>query len=505
MIHADASHHRVVVVGAGFSGLASAITLAQQGHDVTVVEKHAIAGGRARVFEADGYRFDMGPSWYWMPDVIETFFQSAGTSVSEHFDLIRLDPSYRVWYADGPVNVPAGLEAVRDLFEEMEPGSSRSFDAFMKEAREKYELGMDEYVWKTGHSVSEFANPMNVVRSFGLSMFGSLSRHVKAFFSSERIQQLLEFPVLFLGSRAAQSPALYSLMNHADIALGTWYPVGGMYELVRALEKIATTSGVKFQFDTEVLEIMDDGRKVTNVRTSAGTMECDSVIAAADYNFVEQQLLHPKWRRYSAEYWDSRQMSPGALIYYLGLDTRVPELEHHNLYFDVPFNAHADKIYSEPGWPEEPLFYAAAPSKTDDNVAPEGHENLFILVPLAAGLADNREAQDDIWENILDRLSETSGIPIRDHIVYRREYTHANFEVDYNAFKGNAYGLANTLNQTAFLKPKMRSKLPGLFFAGQLTTPGPGVPPSLISGSVAAREANEWLTSLPKRKEAASS
>ena len=482
-----------VVIGAGFAGLAAASRLADSGLSVVVVEKHDMSGGRARVFKEDGFTFDMGPSWYWMPDVFEQFFEAAGAKVETYLDLVRLDPSYKVWFDDGPVDIPATSERVRALFESIEPGSGPAFDRFMKEAGEKYRLGMAEFVWKPGNSVWEFAKPEALFSAMGLSMFSSLSRHIRNHFSHPKIIQLLEFPVLFLGSRPEKSPALYSLMNFADTELGTWYQMGGMFEIVRAMETLAREKGVRFMFSTEVTGIVEKDGQVAGVSTDSGLIQGNVVIASADYHHVEQRLLSTTWRLYDQAYWDSRKMSPGALIYYIGVNKRLDNLEHHNLFFDVPFDPHADAIYDHPSWPKDPLFYVAAPSKTDSTVAPEGCENLFILIPLAAGLNPTGNEHEVLFENVIARLEEAVGSDIRESIVYKRSYAHKDFQEDYNAYRGNAYGLANTMTQTAFMKPKMRSKLPGLFYAGQLTTPGPGVPPSLISGQVAANEASEWL------------
>ena len=505
MTTADQNHIDAIVVGAGFAGLAAAITLARQGRSVTVFERHDHAGGRARVFESEGFVFDMGPSWYWMPDVVENLFESAGAKVEDYLELVRLDPSYRVWFENERVDIPAGLANVRELFESFEPNSGPSFDSYMKEAAEKYSLGMDQFVWQSGESILDFADVGALFSAARMTMFTSLSKYIRKYFKDPRIIQLLEFPVLFLGSKPDSSPGLYSLMNHADITLGTWYPKGGMFKTIEAMVALAESLGVEFRLSETVEKIIDRNGKVYGIKTRSGTIPCNTVVASADYHHVEQHLLSPQWRRYDETYWDSRKMSPGALIFYLGLHSRVPELEHHNLFFDVAFEPHADAIYENPAWPKDPMFYVAAPSVTDNTVAPEGCENLFILIPLAAGLADDPEKHEALFDLVMSRLEARVGRDIRQAIVFRRDYAHAQFEEDYSSFKGNAYGLANTISQTAFMKPKMKSRLPGLFFAGQLTTPGPGIPPCIISGQVAARESLEWLNGLPtSRKETAS-
>jgi phytoene desaturase len=484
----------VLVIGAGFAGIAAATELAQRGRRVHVLEKHDMPGGRARVFDADGFTFDMGPSWYWMPDVFEAYFARFGADVKKEMDLRRLDPSYRVYFVDGPVDIPASFAAQQALFESIEPGAGAQLVAFMAEAERKYKIGMGSFVQRTAHSVMEFAQWSTVRDATRLTLFTSFSEHAKKYFKHPKLLQLMEFPVLFLGAKPERTPALYSLMNYADSRLGTWYPMGGMHEIVKAMVRVAEAQGVVFHYGAEVREILEKNGKVRGVALASGVeWEAPSVIAAADYHHVEQNLLPQKWQRYDAGYWESRTMSPSSLLFYVGLDRKVPGLQHHNLFFDTPFGPHAETIYEDRSWPENPLFYVSAPSKTDPSVAPSGSENLFFLIPVAPGLRGDDSLRESYFNTLCDRLEAHTGVDIRPHVVYKRSFAHEEFEADYNAFKGNAYGLANTLRQTAFLKPKMRSKLPGLFFAGQLTTPGPGVPPSLISGEVAARESDNFL------------
>lgn len=487
-----------IVIGAGFAGIAAATRLAMLGRTVTVFEKNDGPGGRAREFEMDGFRFDMGPSWYWMPDVFDEYFRDAGSSIEKHLDLVRLDPSYRTWFADGPIDIPAGVEKVARLFESMEPGAGDRFTSFMEEAGKKYDLGMGRFVRQPGHSFMELLDVSVLPEVLRLSMFSSLAKHVRKNFLDPRIVSILEFPVLFLGGRAETIPAMYSLMNYADTALGTWYPMGGMHEVVKAMVRVAEGLGVRFEYESPVERILEVGGRAAGALVAGDAIVGSTVIAAADYHHVEQNLLDAKWRRYDESYWDARVMSPSSVLFYLGLDQRVEELEHHNLFFDVPFEPHAKAIYDNPAWPDNPLFYVCAPSRTDTSVAPPGCENLFVLVPLAVGLEHDEAARQRQFDLVMNRLEKHIGRDLRPHIVTRRDYAHRDFESDYNSFKGNAYGLANTLGQTAFLKPKMKSCLPGLFYAGQLTTPGPGVPPSLLSGQMAATEADVWLSGLAK-------
>lgn len=489
-----ASDRKGLVIGAGFAGIAAATAMADKGIEVHVLERHNQPGGRARVFEAEGFTFDMGPSWYWMPDVFEAYFKRFGSEVSKEMNLVRLDPSYRVYFEDGPVDVPADFAKQQALFESIETGAGARLADFMAEAERKYRIGMGSFVQRTAHSVMEFAQWSTVRDATRLTLFTSFSAHARKYFTHPKLLQLMEFPVLFLGAKPEQTPALYSLMNYADSRLGTWYPMGGMHEIVRAMVRVAEKKGVQFHYEQEVQEILETEGRAAGVRLVSGVeWDADVVVAAADYHHVEQKLLPARWRRYDASYWEGRTMSPSSLLFYVGVDCEVPELQHHNLFFDTSFGPHAETIYDTQSWPESPLFYVSAPSKTDGSVAPAGKENLFFLIPLAPGLRDEPGLRDKYFNELCDRLAQHTGKDIRPHIVYKRSFAHEEFEADYNAFKGNAYGLANTLRQTAFLKPKMRSKLPGLLFAGQLTTPGPGVPPSLISGEVAAREAEAFL------------
>lgn len=479
---------KVGIIGSGFSGLAASAILAKAGFDVTVFEKNSTPGGRARKFDKDGFVFDMGPSWYWMPEVFEHFFAQFGKKTSDFYTLKRLDPSYQVIFGkDEMISIPADYNSLKDLFESMEPGSGKNLDKFLLEAEYKYKVGMDEFVWKPGISIMEFAD-IRVVRSlFKLQMLSSLASQVDSLFKNQKLKDILKFPVLFLGATPENTPALYSLMNYADMKLGTWYPMGGMYKIIEAFYQVAKEQGVTFRFDDAVTSINIEEGQVKGLKTESGNYPMDFVIGSGDYHHVDQVLTPSKYRMYTESYWDKRTMAPSSLLFYIGLDKRIHGLQHHNLFFDKNFDLHAAEIYTAPEWPSDPLFYVCCPSKSDTNVAPEGQENLFILMPIAPGLEDNESIREKYFEIICHRIMDIYDIDIRKHIVYKKSYCVNDFVDDYNAFKGNAYGLANTLMQTAFLKPKIQSsKVKNLYFAGQLTSPGPGMPPSIISGQVAA-------------------
>ncbi|MCP9749942.1 phytoene desaturase family protein [Ferruginibacter sp. HRS2-29] len=485
---------KAVIIGSGFSGLSAASFLAKAGWQVTVIEKQSLPGGRARQFSAEGFTFDMGPSWYWMPDIFERYFNCFGKKVADYYQLQRLDPSYRIYWPEGFTDIPAGYEELKELFEKTEKGAAAKLDQFMSEAAYKYEVGINKLVHKPGRSLTEFID-MDLARGvLKLDVFTSMKKHVRKFFSHPKLVQLLEFPVLFLGALPEKIPALYSLMNYADIKLGTWYPQGGMYKIVEGMYRLATELGVQFRFEEEALGINIKNGKAESVTTmhrgAQQLYEADVVIGAADYHFVETKLLPEGQRSYSENYWNKRIMAPSCLLYYVGVNKKLPGLTHHSLFFDVDFDRHGKEIYDEPQWPSAPLFYVSATSVTDDSVSPAGNENLFFLIPVATGLqGDTEELRERYFDKMLTRFEAHTGHNILENIVYKRTYAVSDFVDDYNAFKGNAYGLANTLMQTAILKPSLKSKKVGnLFYTGQLTVPGPGVPPSLISGEVVAKE-----------------
>lgn len=481
---------KVIVIGAGFAGLSAATKLADEGYDVTILEKNSMAGGRARVFEEQGFIFDMGPSWYWMPDIFERYFAEFNKKPSDYYHLTRLDPSYKVIFdTQDEISLPANMGELEKLFESIETGSSKRLAEFLAESKYKYDVGIGEFVWKPSISITEFFDFRLVSKAFSLDMFASFGKHIRKFFKSERLLKLMEFPILFLGATPQNTPALYSLMNYAEIALGTWYPMGGMHEIVKGMVAVAEEKGVKIKLSEAVTRILVEGGTAKKVITNKGEYNIDVVVGGADYHHIESKLLDAEHRNYSTQYWDNRTMAPSSLLFYLGVNRRVEKLIHHNLFFDEDFNLHADEIYEHPKWPSKPLFYASAPSKTDASVAPAGCENLFILIPIAPDLEDNEEIREKYYKIVMERLEKYVGHDVRNHVVYKKSFAVSDFKEEYNSFKGNAYGLANTLLQTAFLKPSLKNKkVKNLYYTGQLTVPGPGVPPSLISGLVVAQQ-----------------
>ncbi|HBN03833.1 MAG TPA: phytoene desaturase [Bacteroidetes bacterium] len=480
----------IAIIGSGFSGLSAAAYLAKEGYDVVVYEKNALIGGRARQFETDnGYTFDMGPSWYWMPDVFESFFGDFGYSVADLYKLHLLNPSFDIVFGkDDKMSVPENYDELCALFESIEPGSSIKLDKFMAEAAYKYNVGMGDVIYQPGDSITELLLPELIRGVFRLQVFSSFSKHVRSYFSHPKLIALMEFPVLFLGAMPQDTPALYSLMNYAGLKMGTWYPENGFASVTSAMQKVAEEYGATFHTNTNIEKINITGNKASSILVNGEMIYVDVVLASADYHHVETKLLDAKYRNYTEDYWSKKTFAPSSLIFYIGLNKRLDNISHHTLFFDEDITQHAIEIYKKPMWPNKPLFYVCCPSKTDNDVAPIGHENLFLLMPVAPDLEDTEEIREKYFHLMISRMEQQFNVEILSHIDYMQGYCVKDFISDYNSYKGNAYGLANTLMQTAILKPKMRNKkVKNLFYTGQLTVPGPGVPPSLISGKIASK------------------
>ncbi len=479
---------KVTVLGAGVSSLSAASFLAKNGYDVTVLEKNPTIGGRARQFKEQGFVFDMGPSWYWMPDVFERFYNEFGYTTSDFYELKRLDPSYRVYWPDKSyTDVPASMKELEEWFESLEKGSAKNLRKFLIDAKYKYDVGINDLVHKPSLSLFEFVDKRVLTGLFSMHLLSSFSSYIRKYFKHPKILSLLEFPVLFLGAMPNETPALYSLMNYADISLGTWYPMGGMYKFIEAFERIAKEQGVTILTNSEVTGFTYENDVALSAKVNGNDFYSDIFISGADYQHTDRKLLNGN-ANYSEEYWNKRTMAPSSLLFYVGVNKKLNNLQHHNLFFDESLEDHGKEIYKDPKWPTKPLFYLSVPSVTDPSAAPEGMENMFFLIPIAPDLEDNEETRERYFNMLLKRLTDLTGNDISDSIVYKRSFCISDFKKDYHAFKGNAYGLANTLRQTAILKPRLKNKhLKNFFYTGQLTVPGPGVPPSIISGEVVAK------------------
>jgi phytoene desaturase len=480
---------RIAVIGAGFSGLSAAAYLAVAGFEVDIYEKHAGPGGRARQLVEAGYTFDMGPSWYWMPDVFERFFSDMGSRVSDWYRLTLLDPAFEVVFQGGErCAVPENFAALCTLFEAKEPGAGARLEQFMRIAQIKYERAMRNVIYKPGLSVLEFFDPGLLSAAMRFQLFSSVRREVRRKFRHPHLVALMEFPVLFLGAMPGDTPALYTLMNYAGFKLGTWYPKGGFGSVVRGIAGVACAKGVRSYYNSNVERIVTRGDEAIGVQINRKFLPYDGIIAAGDYRDMEAGLLPPDLRNYTEEYWKRKTFAPSCLIFYLGLSKRFDGLRHHTLFFEEDLDGHASEIYKNPSWPSRPLFYVCRSTASDSSVAPEGKDNLFLLMPVAPGLADSPATREGYFEVMAGRIMRCIGEDIRPFIEYKRSYSISDFVADYGAYEGNAYGLANTLLQTSVFKPKViNKKLRNLVYAGQLTVPGPGVPPALISGKIAAR------------------
>ena len=475
----------IIIIGSGFSSMSAACYLAKSGHTVQILEKNSTPGGRARQFKKDGFTFDIGPSWYWMPDVFEKFFGDFDRKVSDYYTLEKLDPGYQVYF-DQMESIKIGdtLEKIYEAFEAEETGSAVKLKKFIKKAEDNYNIAVKDLVYRPGISPLELVTPATVKKvGYFLS---TIKKEVTKEFKNERLAQILQFPVLFLGAKPSNTPAFYNFMNFADFGLGTWHPEKGMYSVVEGMVKMAKELGVKFNTSQNVETICVENGKATGVIANGVQIDADVVVSGADYNHSES-LLKPKERGYTDAYWDKKVFAPSSLLFFIGLDKKVKNVSHHTLFFDVDFDAHARSIYDTPEWPKDPLFYGNFPSITDSSMAPEGKEACFLLIPIGPGIKDTEEMRDKYFNMVIDRLEHLTKQAIKDAILFKESFCVNDFVSEYNSYKGNAYGMANTLLQTAFLRPKLKSKkVENLFFTGQLTVPGPGVPPALISGKLVA-------------------
>ena len=473
---------KCIVIGSGFASLSAACYLAKDGWDVTIYEKNDTIGGRASQFVKDGFTFDMGPSWYWMPDIFDKFFADFNKKTADYYQLDKLSPAYKIFFSDDIITIGDSMEKICAEFERIEPGSSEELKIFIAEAQENYDIAINKIVLRPGLSPLELVTKETILKVD--QFFKTISSQVRKRFKNPKLISTLEFPVLFLGAKPSKTPSFYSFMNFADFGLGTWHPKGGMYEIIKAMQSLALELGVTLHTSKAIDKIMVEDGKTVGVSSKGETYKADVIVSGADYHHSES-LLDKQYRQYAESYWESKIFAPSSLLFYIGFDTKLKNIEHHNLFFDTDFELHAKEIYDNPKWPTKPLFYANFPSVTDESMAPEDCETGFFLVPIAPDLEDTEELRTQYLEMILKRFEKRTGQKIINNIIFKESFCVNDFIERYNSYKGNAYGMANTLTQTAFLRPNLRSKkVKDLYFTGQLTVPGPGVPPSLISGKL---------------------
>jgi phytoene desaturase len=479
---------KVAIIGSGFSSLSAACYLAKAGYQVSIYEKNETIGGRARQLKMNGFTFDMGPTFYWMPDIFDAFFADFGKKTSDYYELVRLDPGYEIYFGKNEsIAVSAKLDEIYKSFEQQEKGSSQFLKKFLKKAEFNYRVAIDKVVYKPGKSAFELIMPATALRVF--QFFTSISSVIRRNIKNEKLRQILEFPVIFLGAKPSQTPAFYCFMNYADMVMGTWHIRGGMFELVKGMSTLAQSLGVEIHTNSEVGKIIVEHNLAKAVVVNGLIKEADLVISGADYHHAEM-LLDAPYRNYPEKYWQSKVFAPSALLFYVGFNKKINKVSHHTLFFDTDFTLHAEKIYDTPEWPDKPLFYASFPSITDTQLAPTGNEAAIFLIPIAPGLKDTEEIRQKYFKQIIDRLETITDQEIKDSILFQQSYSVSDFVKDYHAYKGNAYGLSNIITQTAFLKPKMHNKkIKNMFYTGQLTVPGPGVPPTIISGKIVAEMA----------------
>ncbi len=476
----------IYIIGSGFSALSASCYLAKQGYNVTVLEKNDTLGGRARQYKKDGFTFDIGPSWYWMPDVFERFFADFGKKPSDYYTLDKLNPGYEVYFGKkSSLKVSENLEDIYRMFEEEEKGSAKHLKTFIDSAKSNYDTAIKDLVYKPGVSPLELINTTTIARVS--QFFSTIRKQVRKNIKNPKLIKILEFPVLFLGAKPTNTPAFYNFMNYADFGLGTWHPRGGMYAVIEGMVSLATSLGVHFKTNSNVQKIITDTSKnVVGLLVNGEEIKTSLVLSGADYHHTET-LLDKDVRQYSENYWDKKIFAPSSLLFYVGFDKKIENVSHHTLFFDTDFDAHAREIYDNPKWPTDPLFYANFTSLTDETSAPEGKEAGFFLIPLAPGIKDTLELREEYFDKIMDRFEKLTNQKVKEHVLFKKSFCVNDFKEEYNSYKGNAYGMANTLFQTAFLRPKIKSgKVKNLYFTGQLTVPGPGVPPALISGKIAS-------------------
>jgi phytoene desaturase len=520
----DEGAQRVVVIGGGIAGLATAALLASRGHSVDLFEKNAELGGRVGSFERDGFRFDTGASWYLMPEVFEHFFSLLGTTTDEELDLSVLDPSYRVFFEghDDPVDIRPDREHNRALFESLEPGAGARFDAYLSSAEETYDVALRRFLYSNFDSPSTFLHPDVVRRTpqLGKLLTRSLGSHIAARFSDNRLRQLLGYPAVFLGSSPSRAPSMYHLMSRLDLGDRVLYPQGGFTRLIQVIAALAERHGARLHTDATVTGVLTGGGSrggrphVTGVGLESAdggrTVPADVVVGAADLHHLETALLPSSLQTHPQQVWRRRSPGPGAVLVMLGVEGRLPQLPHHSLFFTSDWDRNFGDIFGRDARVPDPAsIYVCKPSESDPTVAPDGCENLFVLVPVPADVAigaggddgHGSEAVERAADAAIDLVAAWAGVPdLRDRVRVRHTIGPEDFARRYNSWRGGALGLEHTLRQSAFFRPSnVSSKVDGLLYAGANTVPGVGLPMCLISAELVLKRVTGDRSAQPVR------
>ncbi|MBP7832678.1 MAG: phytoene desaturase [Candidatus Levybacteria bacterium] len=477
---------QIIIVGSGIGGLSAAALLGKAGYSVTVLEKNEQPGGRASKLTAKGFTFDMGPSWYLMPDVFETFYKEFGKKPSDYFTLKKLDPSYKIFFGSkDTVLVPSTYSKVAKLFDGFEENGKEKLDKYINRSEFLYKESIKNFVYQDYKSFKDFAKKDLLFKATKIPLFENIDQYTKKFFSSDKARKILMYNIVFLGGTPKNTPALYSLMSYIDFKMGVWYPLGGISAFIDSLVSLCKDYNVKVIYNTEVKKLEIKNGVVSKILTNKKTYTADTVVMNADYHFAETKLLPLKYQSYPESFWKKKTIAPSAFILYLGINKKLSKLTHHNLFLDNDWTKHFDSIFKNPSWPKDPSYYVCVPSKTDPNVAPRGMENVFVLVPVAAGLKDTPEIRKKYTQKVIKHLEELIGEEFSENIVYKKTFAHADFAKRYNAYKGTGLGLSHTLLQTAIFRPHhVSKKVKNLYYTGQYTHPGIGMPVCLISSTI---------------------
>lgn len=480
---------KVAIIWSGFWWLSAAIHAAHKGWDVTVYEKNEQLWGRASMFEKDWFRRDMGPSWYLMPDLFESFFEQFWKKRSDYIEIEKLTPSYRIFFeqSDFPqVDVYDDVEKNRDLFERIEPGSTDVLLDYLEKSKYQYELAMKGFVQKNYDSIFDFLTPQMAIEGSKMNVFQKMDKYVAKYFKTPEMQKILQYPLVFLWTAPKDAPALYNIMSWVDFGMGVFYPKWGVNAIVQWLVSMAKEAWVKFHLDSEIDQIIVDKWVATWIRMWEKVMPYDAVISNADYHWTETQMLEKKWQTYPEKYWEKKVMAPSGFILYLWVKGKVNNLEHHTLLFNYDWKKSFGQIFDKGEAPDDPSLYVCCPSKTDPTVAPKWDENLFVLVPFPPGIEMSTEQKQAYRDKVIDLIEETIGETFADRIIHERLFMNDEFTARYHAYKGTALGLAHTMTQTALMRPNTKSKkVKKLYYTGWYTNPWIGMPMCLISGKLA--------------------